>query len=84
MNSIATRPCSAEQAGILNRNAWRCVRIGENHVRINPSSTVQPAIPAGPAQYTAAIEIMDSPIDDAEIPEQEAIDVIRRVFGDLL
>ncbi len=85
MNSIATRSCSAKQAGILNRNDWLYAKIRGNQVRIHPHPAAPtPAIPAGPPQYMAEIEIIDPPIDEPELADQEAIDVILDVFGNLL
>ena len=85
MNSIATRPCSAEQAGILNRNDWLYASIRGKQVRIHPHPEAPTSvIPAGPPQYTAEIEIMDPPVNDAKLADQEAIDVILDLFGNLL
>jgi hypothetical protein len=80
MSPIHSTNCSADDAALLMKNAWKYVQVGATHVRIHPADSYVPVIPQGPVQYIATVEVLqkaDSPWGTAD---PQCAEVISRLF----
>lgn len=78
---LRTENCTAEQCGILMRNAWRYAHVADKHVLIHsPSSDISVA-PPGVVRYVATIEILGSEFAPWGHAEPEAVAAVVAVFG---
>lgn len=76
--------CTGEQLGVLNRNAWRYAFINGKHLRIRPRLPDISAIPPGPVNCTAEIEILDAEDKTWGEADADAIRAVGDLFSDVL
>ena len=81
MDRILTAVCTADDAALLIRNAWRYLSLGGQHVRVRSPDSDISIHPSGPVRYLATIEILD----DADNPwgdaDNDCINVVSRLFA---
>lgn len=81
MEKIQSAICTADQAAILMKNAWRYALIGDFHVRIHPPASDVAAIPPGRVRYSASIEVLESESTAWGRADTDGQEAVRALFG---
>jgi hypothetical protein len=83
MDRELIRTCSSEQAAVLAMAAGKVVRVGPRSVRIYHPTGRLPIDSSSTTRYVAHVEVLDGDTD-ARWTDDDASDVVRRLFGPYL
>lgn len=80
MSQIQSTNCSADEAALLMKNAWKYIQVGSSHVRIHPPDSNVSVTRQGPVPYIGTVEVLQQADTTWGSADPQCSEVIGRLF----